>query len=219
MIHKSTRTYIYLVLLALPILGWSGIVSAGLFGPSNYDECILDGVKTASNKAAVSAVYDACERKFQSPEDKKAERERKALIKKCRIPEKADSVIAFIGVQNTPEVWPVIENIKNRKFAMDSYTPVVKFQNNNQKGISGLMVGMGAKGKNCSANYSDYDATFYCGGGWEGAGVSPNSYGSVPCPNEIKNFIGKPWCIIGVRPQVSDGSGMAKALNDLGMCK
>ncbi|MBU3547467.1 hypothetical protein [Polynucleobacter sp. MWH-Jannik1A5] len=192
---------------------------AGLFGPSNYDECILDGVKKANNKAAVHAVYDVCERKFPSPEDKKTERERKALIKKCRISEKVDSTISYIGLQNTPEVWSAIENIKNIKLVADGYTPVVKFQNNNQSGISGLMLGMGVKGKSCPTNYAEYDATFYCGGSWEGAGVSPNSYGSVPCPEEVKNFSRKSFCIIGLRPLVSDGSGMAKALNELGMCK
>jgi hypothetical protein len=37
---------------------------AGLFGPSTYDDCILDGVKSAKTDLAVRAVYQACRSKF-----------------------------------------------------------------------------------------------------------------------------------------------------------
>jgi hypothetical protein len=38
--------------------------SGGLFDPSNYEDCVLDGVKDAKNEAAVGAVYQMCRRKF-----------------------------------------------------------------------------------------------------------------------------------------------------------
>jgi hypothetical protein len=41
---------------------------AGLFSPKNYDDCILDGVKSAKTDLAVRAVYESCRSKF--PEGK-----------------------------------------------------------------------------------------------------------------------------------------------------
>lgn len=41
-------------------------VKAGWFGPSNYEECVIEGVKTAKNQAAVAAVNNACNLKFNS---------------------------------------------------------------------------------------------------------------------------------------------------------
>lgn len=37
---------------------------AGWFGPRNYDECVLNSIKDASNTAAVGAVYKSCEKLF-----------------------------------------------------------------------------------------------------------------------------------------------------------
>ncbi|MBT8587838.1 hypothetical protein G6675_06080 [Polynucleobacter paneuropaeus] len=37
---------------------------AGIFGPSTYDDCILEGVKSAKTDLAISAVYQACRNKF-----------------------------------------------------------------------------------------------------------------------------------------------------------
>ena len=38
--------------------------SGGLFDPSNYEDCVLVGIKDAKNEAAVGAVYQMCRRKF-----------------------------------------------------------------------------------------------------------------------------------------------------------
>lgn len=40
---------------------------AGLLGPSTYEDCVLEGVKTAKTKEAVGAVYAMCKRKFDIP--------------------------------------------------------------------------------------------------------------------------------------------------------
>jgi len=40
---------------------------AGLFGPSTYEDCVLDGIKTAKTKEAVATVHSMCRRKFNLP--------------------------------------------------------------------------------------------------------------------------------------------------------
>jgi hypothetical protein len=44
---------------------------AGIFPASNYDDCILDGVKSAKTDLAVRAVYQACRSKFPESEGAK----------------------------------------------------------------------------------------------------------------------------------------------------
>jgi hypothetical protein len=48
---------------------------AGLFGPSNYEECVLENVKTAQTDRAVTAVRQTCQSMF--PETLKVEPPRK----------------------------------------------------------------------------------------------------------------------------------------------
>ena len=44
------------------------VALAGLFGPSNYDECILENMKGVGDKYAAGAIMRACRSKF--PEKK-----------------------------------------------------------------------------------------------------------------------------------------------------
>ena len=50
--------------VALLLSALSGIASAGLFGPSNYEECILDSMKGVTSDMAARAVAQACRSKF-----------------------------------------------------------------------------------------------------------------------------------------------------------
>jgi hypothetical protein len=52
------------IFLAIVLAVLMGHANAGLFGPSNYDDCILDGVKQAKTDLAVQAVYQSCRNKF-----------------------------------------------------------------------------------------------------------------------------------------------------------
>ena len=51
-------------ILAFFIMVFMNQAHAGLFGPSTYDDCILDGVKEAKTDLAVRAVYQSCRNKF-----------------------------------------------------------------------------------------------------------------------------------------------------------
>ena len=43
---------------------------SGLFGPSTFEECLLDNVKNAKTNDAVAAVTSACSMKFQNKDQK-----------------------------------------------------------------------------------------------------------------------------------------------------
>jgi hypothetical protein len=55
------NTKLVTILIAMTL---SSQATAGLFGPSTYDDCILDGVKEAKTELAVKAVYQSCRNKF-----------------------------------------------------------------------------------------------------------------------------------------------------------
>ena len=44
---------------------FSNVQAWTLFGPKNYDDCVLDNVKSAQNQQAVSAIKEACSKKFR----------------------------------------------------------------------------------------------------------------------------------------------------------
>jgi len=48
------------------LLGSAGVSYAGLFGPSNYDECILERMKGVTSDLAARAIVGACAAKFSS---------------------------------------------------------------------------------------------------------------------------------------------------------
>ena len=54
-----------LTLFFLPL-----VASAGWFGPSNYDECILENMTGAAQREAAIMIRMACERKFPGPAPK-----------------------------------------------------------------------------------------------------------------------------------------------------
>jgi hypothetical protein len=58
---------VFIVIFVLSIIGPNHQTAmAGWFGPSNYDECILDGMKGVTSDLAARAVAGACARKFGS---------------------------------------------------------------------------------------------------------------------------------------------------------
>lgn len=50
--------------ISLGLMVFAMNCTAGLFSPSNFDECVIDGAKEAKTEAAVGLVYQACKRKF-----------------------------------------------------------------------------------------------------------------------------------------------------------
>ena len=55
--------------------------SGGLFGPSTFEECLLDNMKNAKTDNAVSAVKSACAMKFPIKDTK----EKSSSVKLCKL--------------------------------------------------------------------------------------------------------------------------------------
>jgi hypothetical protein len=51
-------------LIIIIIVMFSSYANAGLFGPNNFDDCILQSMKGVTSDMAARAIYQSCEQKF-----------------------------------------------------------------------------------------------------------------------------------------------------------
>ncbi len=202
---------------------------AGLFGPSNYEECIISEVKNAKTEAAANIIRQACMKKFPTKEmldEKNKREEREKMVAKCRLTKNEDAAgNVFLSLQSNPGINGFLNNLVNRKLDVGSFQIYgvaypyarIEFQNNNKVGVSGLLIGIGPKG-NCSSSVSDYRATYYCTADSAMEGVSAYSSGSINCPNGARDAKGG-WCVIGFRPMHNPWKdGLADTMNILNLC-
>lgn len=185
-------------MLALSLLCATGVAQAGLFGPSNYDECVLDGVKDAKTETAARMVAQACRNKFPmktSPpvtdygpirvtfySDKTGQWEN--LVNKIKL----------VGIKDKTDMYGAKTEIR----VMNDYT----------FGLSGIYIGVVAKGNNaksCPSNYSDYKEVVGCGGQ-----VGSKQAGTVTC----ERLTGAYYCVTGFTTEAGDYKQLIKKIND-----
>lgn len=78
--------------------GTPAVAIAGWFGPSNYDECVLDGMKGVTSDVAAREIKQACRRKFPSESTltKEQESEWKKKVNEDKVRELAPQELANI---------------------------------------------------------------------------------------------------------------------------
>ena len=170
MIHNlRKRTWIALFLC---IAIYSPISNAwSLFGPKNFEDCVLAGMKGVTSDYAAKAVYKSCMDKF--PKEKPKE-----PAKRWGSP-RMDIWDAGIGNSLVSKIdlgaW------KGRSLTVT---------NRNNFEVSGIFLGVPKTGSSCYANKDDYKEIYLCRGS-----VSANLTGSVDCstlPNNVK------FCVTGL---------------------
>lgn len=200
--------------------------SAGLFGPSDYDECVLDGLKNAKSKDLAPAIYNACANKFPtkpSRQDREDAAKSAAILKKCRITEEQNRSRMVIGGDSRVGASAYIANLKSITLdASSKYSNSISFQNNNKIGISAVQIGFGLdkrRNNSCSFASEDYKAVLNCFNLSTDNGVGAGSYGSLECDPNVRNFRNESYCIIGFAP-VYDRfiKGFAVTLDEMGLC-
>jgi hypothetical protein len=221
MFTKHLRHLFCVITLIAPWLLFSSAYG-GLFGPSNYEECVLDGAKAARTSDAIFAIRSACASKFKdatisySREEKNEFERREKLRKKCGLDSYDDLDGRRIFVtKKYPTVAREISNIKSMQF--DAGMNSIGFQNNSKVGISALLIGFGPAGKKCSYDPMDYQATLVCTRGIATTGVPSGLYGVLPCQAEVKRFRELSYCVVGVAP-MTDTSHLSDVVNNAGWC-
>jgi hypothetical protein len=139
-----------------------------LFGPKNFEDCVLDGVKSAKTEQASNAVIMACRNKFPPKSNPSA-------APKIESPE--HFIFSGLG-SNRPQLNLLINNIKiNHLKVIQTGTNVygvksydyghylsAEITNRNEFPITGIEIGLSGGKGNCTMNDRDYSEIYTCEG-------------------------------------------------------
>ena len=108
---------ITILLFLLPV----SLSHAGLFGPSNYEECVLENVKTAQTDRAVTAVRQTCQSMFP-------EKVIPVLLKLSK-GMKADLVCT---TNFKPDLWNLSVDVINKKVMVNGHNGNITHKTKNK---------------------------------------------------------------------------------------
>jgi hypothetical protein len=196
------------------------------FGPSTYEDCILEGMKTARTRDAVRAVQYACLEKFPPKERSKREIEAEsnqyeAIRKKCKIPKNSDGT-ELVGITaKRPRVIEAVNKLTSLKLDTPTYgEPRLSFQNRNDFNVTAVAIGF-TKKKQCpqESDSTDYEAKIICKDtSYVPRGVGGGVYGSLTCQNEAKKFqMG--YCAVAIRVERPlSRDELVQVMDQYGLC-
>lgn len=157
---------------------------------ANYDECILNNMKNATNPRSADYVAQACKKKFS----KKSENNKsKSNDKKPRNIDPNDSGSFKFTLENDA-AHPYINNlsiVKRRDYEYDFQETKFEIMNKNSFGISTVFVGV-TEHEGCGEAVADYSIIYECSVD-QGYRISAGSGGSVNCGRQITEGV----CVFG----------------------
>jgi len=74
--------YFYLIMLSLLL---TSPAQAGMFGPSNYDECITESMKGVTSNIAARAIINSCRKRFPKTKRKLPPSKRLSILQRMNI--------------------------------------------------------------------------------------------------------------------------------------
>jgi hypothetical protein len=167
---KTLHIKHFVFMSLLMMFGCSLPAVAGLFGPSNYEECVLENMKGIQSNTAAGAVMQACRKKF---------------------PQKIESNTA--GGNPRIDLWdggygPML---LNKVDLISRNGNSVTVTNKNTFALAGIYVGItSSKPNSCPTAKEDYKEIYYCNGS-----ILSNTTGRVDCSNAPSN---KTICLVGL---------------------
>ncbi len=157
-------------------LFYAAYANAGLFGPSNFEECVLDQMKGVKSDAAANAITFACRSKFPAKQDTKAEQKRYGYPR--------------IDIWNKPYNASIFNNLTIIKGIDGNYSFQLTVTNQTKLDLTGLYIGIpksSASGK-CERDESSYREIYQCEG---------NLPASTTSTLNCSKFQGS-YCIVGI---------------------
>jgi len=153
--------------LLIPIASY-----AGLFGPSNFQDCILEGMKGVTSDTAAGMIARVCRQKFPDKQSAPSQE-----TKPFEYPERFrfyrfDKDIG--GAVITPVSKISMNRVSTETHGTDygsgvksydfGYHLTIEVTNRNNFSIDGYYVGVPKKGNNCGLAEADYAETYECSG-------------------------------------------------------
>jgi len=159
-----------------PAIAWS------LFGPSTYDECILDKLDSAMSDTQVAIIMNACQSMFPSKKIEKKATEappQKIDYESCGLdPDHWKTRMLFPMDYFGSVTYEILERLKNTTY--DATKNTIGFQNKNDFGISAVKIGFTSSSK-CPRKAEDYAYSTICQSISTDIGVPQNTYGTLQC--------------------------------------
>ncbi|UUZ76319.1 hypothetical protein LP414_00235 [Polaromonas sp. P1(28)-13] len=174
----------------------------GLFGPSNFEDCVLDGVKNAISNQAANAIMLACRGKFPLPPTPLP-----PTFDPRQFVEETPEFHVFDASENSPAVTALISKIEVNRIGVAShgqdygygmkssdfgYHLSVEVTNRNDFSIDLLKIGLPKRAGKCSWSDADYAELFQCRGKVS-SGISGLFRCDIPRLRERKIFL----CVTG----------------------
>ena len=174
-----SRSRLFVLLpLALYVVYPSSAHSWNLFGPKNYEDCVLDGIKNAKSDQAANAVIHACSQKFpdKTPATK-YDPPGVALYSSLGMYRPAlNQLISNIQL-NALRVVQTGTNTYGYKSFDYGHHLSLEITNRNDFPIHGVEIGLPLKkGSNCSWDDKHYSEIYTCSGS-----ASPRGSGVFRC--------------------------------------
>lgn len=167
--------------------------TAGIFGPSNFEECVLENLKNAKNELAVQAVYSACGDKFNKPS--KPSKEKAEHVNKHMFTALHQSRPTLFALINKIEVTAA-QIQRGTPSSQMTHTLNLNLTNRNDFLVEAVSIGILKSGKkSCSWEDQDYAEFYVCVGN-----VGGYESGSMECniPNVNNRPSGWKYCITGL---------------------
>jgi hypothetical protein len=165
--------------------------NAGLFGPSNFEECILDQMKGIKSDTAANAVTYACRAKFPPKEVPKVEQKRDGLPR--------------IDIWDKPYNPTIFNTINIIKGVDGQYSFELTVTNQSKLDLTGIFIGIPKKSNGkCEQEQSSYREIYSC----EGT-LNRSTTNTMYC----SKFKGS-YCIVGIKGTYQ--SDLDKYFRDLG---
>lgn len=151
--------------------------NAGIFGPSNFEECILDQMKGIKSDAAANAVTYACRAKFPAKETPKSEQKRYGYPR--------------IDLWDRTQKEDIVTQVTTSKtYRNNEYGgSVITVTNKSRINLTGVYIGIVKKGNSCERRKEAYEEIYECNGN-----IYSNTTSNLTC-TALKSG----WCLVGVK--------------------
>jgi len=157
---------------------------------ADYDQCILNNMKNATNSRAADYVAEACRKKF----NKKSERGKGKSANKVDPVVDPNDIGPFKFTLENDLTRPYTLNlaiVKRRDYEYDFQETKFEIMNKNTFGISKVLIGI-PQSEDCGNDISDYSIVYECSIDLDYV-IGPGSGGSINCGRQIT----EPVCVYG----------------------
>lgn len=173
-----------------------GNANAGIFGPSNFEECVLANMKGVISDRAAEIIESACSEKFpmKSPDNDTGHQKNKTG--QVEVHYQRFLNLVDVAIKEMPGNYAVIEIF-----------------NKSELPLSEVRIGVLKKNKFCSYDLNDFESVSACQGKFA-AGISTRQTCKITAPvvNEIVPSQRWKYCLTSVMTDVVDTKKFAESL-------